>query len=477
MKNSESTTSRKLIVQGKPFSLRLVLIVAFLPFVMFGLFGNTAIALITAAAASWLYFTVLIQNESKRGLSAARIYLPIFFLYNGIAVLGPSISHLSEIVYMCALSGFGFLLGWVVCFPPGRNSSGLEVLASPKVNNRIFRRPLIIMIIVITIATFAFAFLQAGTIPALSENPNAARVTFLINGYISTIVVVGLHVMIACGFIESLVLKGIHSKLFPAMVCLLGTGMALAMSNRGVAVNPLVFGFLFVVWHKNYKLRKLIPVGLVAVTALSIGGYLRNLASWGDTYNSDLQLQGFSGAGIWFAPILDYVFGTAQTFDSTIAIFPSVIPFQMGTQFFSPLLMQPSVDLFLKNVFGYDFQGFGLALGSVNAFYLDWGSVGTFVGPFVIGSGLALVYRKAMHSGAMKWDILYCYLLMQLIFSVYGHPFAYLFYILEPVVFWLLVSPSSSNRANRTAPGQAARSAPDSHRDCGVPARVPGPVI
>lgn len=438
MKQADERGLQSFVISRKSISLRTVALIVSLPFIMYALFGDVRMAVITAIGVIWLYYAVLIQDRAFRGLSAARIYLPLFFVYSGVSFLGPPMSHTPEMILMCVLSGLAFLVGWVVAFPPGRG----QQLALPKkfqeIGKPVFKRPFVLGSAIVTILVYGFCYTQAGGLPVFSANPNAARVTFLMNGYVSTVVVVGLHIMIACGLIDFFIVKRRLAKFTPAALCLLGTFLALAMSNRGVAVNPLVFALLYVLWHKNYKLRRLVPIGLVAVGVLSVAGYVRNLSSWGDTYTADLQIQGFSGTGILFAPILNYVYGTAQTFDTTMNVFPESIPFQLGQQFFSPLLMKPSVDLYLKNVFGYNFEGFGLALGSVNAFYLDWGPLGTFVGPLIIGFVLAIVYRRAL-TGRVQWSVLYTYLLMQLLFSVYGHPFAYLFYIIEPILFFVLV--------------------------------------
>ncbi|WP_426226164.1 O-antigen polymerase [Pseudarthrobacter sp. DSP2-3-2b1] len=439
MKRRDIELAGSIITTTKPFSLRTLLLIFALPFIMYGLFGDVRMALVTAVGTIWLYFAVLVKEEASIGLSAARIYLPVFFLYSGLSFLGPPMVHTNQMILMCTLSGLAFALGWVIALPPGRRTVALPKASGSEPVRQIFKRQLVLTVSVITLLTYGYAYSQAGVLPAFSGNPNLTRVTFLVNGYVSTVVVVGLHIMIACGFIEMLILKGYRAKFIPGAICLLAIVLALGMSNRGVAVNPLVFALLFVLWRKNYKLRKLVPIGLFSVAALSVAGYVRNLSSWGESYNTDLQLQGFSGAGVWFAPILNYVYGTAQTFDTTMSVFPGSLPLQMGQQFFSPILMEPSVDLYLKDVFGYDFQGFGLALGSVNAFYLDWGPLGTFIGPLIIAFCLAFVYRRALSTDDPRWIILYCYLLMQLIFSVYGHPFAYLFYVIEPFVFFFLI--------------------------------------
>lgn len=452
MRRRDFEQAGRLVTTKKTFSLRTLLLIFALPFIMYGLFGDVRMALVTAIGTIWLYFAVLVKEEAYKGLSAARIYIPVFFLYSGLSFLGPPMLHTEEMILMCSLSGLGFVLGWTIVLPPGRRTTFLPMISHHASARHIFKRRLVVIVGVVTVLTYGYAYSQAGVLPAFSGNPNLTRVTFLLNGYVSTIVVVGLHIMIACGFIETLILKGYRAKIVPGAICLLAIMLALAMSNRGVAVNPLVFALLFVVWQKNYKLRRLVPIGLFAVAALSVAGYVRNLSSWGETYNADLQLQGFSGAGVWFAPILNYVYGTAQTFDTTISVFPSSLPLQMGQQFFSPLLMEPSVDLYLKDVFGYDFQGFGLALGSVNAFYLDWGPLGTFIGPLIIALCLAYVYRRAISADDARWILLYCYLLMQLIFSVYGHPFAYLFYVIEPFVFFFLIRHPSAVWPSRSQP-------------------------
>lgn len=425
----------------RQLSLPTLSLVVAIPFLTYGVFGSLPIALITAAGLVWIYFAVLVEPAASKGLSAARLYLPIFLIYNGVALQGPSIRHVNDILIMTILSAVGFLVGWMMGLPRRENLS--QFMPSQDFQgNTLFRRPAIMLIVLITAAVYGFSLFQAGTLPVMADNPNTARVTFLPNGYVSTIVVMGLHVMIACGFIDGFLVRSKIAKIFPVGILILGCAMAFAMGNRGVAINPIVFALLYVLWHRNFRLQKLVPISLVGIMALSLAGYYRNLSSWGQTYISDLEMQGFSGAGVWLAPVMNYVFGTAQTFDRSISVFPERIDFQGGLQFFSPLFLEQSVDLYLKDIFGLSFEGFGLALGSVNAFYLDWGYLGTFLGPMIYGFVVSLIYRKALLSSTKKWSLVYCFILMQLIFSVYGHPFAYLTYFIEPFLFYWLVIPN-----------------------------------
>ncbi|CCQ45021.1 putative membrane protein [Pseudarthrobacter siccitolerans] len=435
---------------GRKLSLRTLFIVVSIPLLMFGIFGSLPMAFVTAFGLIWIYFAVLIEPVASKGLSAARLYVPIFIIYNGIALTAPGLRHGTDILLMTLLSAVGFLSGWLIGLPR-RSKICPAGIDGTRRNDTVFRRPVVLLATFVTIAVYGVFLVRAGTLPIFTANPNVARVDFLPNGYVSTVVVIGLHIMIACGLVEAFLLRSRRAKLVPLALLVVGSAMAFAMGNRGVAINPIVFATLFVLWQKNFSLRKLIPIGLIAVLALSIAGYFRNLSSWGQTYVSDLEMQGFSGAGVWLAPVMNYVFGTAQTFDTTITFFPATIPFQSGAQFFSPFLLEQSADLYLKQVFGLRFDGGGLALGSVNAFYLDWGFLGTFLGPVIYGFVAACIYRRALLSADMKWSFLYCFILMQLIFSVYGHPFAYLTYFIEPFLFFWLIVPVQASPASALA--------------------------
>lgn len=297
---------------------------------------------------------------------------------------------------------------------------------------------------------YAYLVVIAGAPPLLSGDSASTRLEFFPNGYFATVFVVGCQsIAIAIGVVLiNRRKRHLRYRWAPAGF-VLSMALLLSTANRGMVVLPALVIALYWAYTARPRAWILVTLGVSGALVFSVTGYWRDRVAWGPTYDRDLESLGYPGVLRFVAPFARYLGGTSETFDRTLEVFPSQIPFQGGRQFFSPLLHGPSVDLYLKNVFELDFQGFGLALGGMNAFYLDWGTSGVIVGFTVLGAIAAIVYELGRARGGLFW-IGWLLLATHLILSNYGHPFAYIATIATPVASLCLLKVAREGAGNFT---------------------------
>ena len=304
------------------------------------------------------------------------------------------------------------------------------------------QRPAFYALFGLAISTYGYLVYQAHGIPIFQNNPNGARLTFFSNGYFSTIVYVGL---VACAVAGGMaMLSGTRRRwpiAEPLIVLLSLLGLA-ATGNRGMLFYPVLALGLYSVMRFRVRFAYVLASATIGILAFSTSGYFRNKAAYGSTYDGDLAAAGYPGVLKYLGPVGSYIGGTAETFSRTIDVFPQHLPFAMGSQFFSPLLHKESVDLYLKAVFQLDFEGYGLALGAMNAFYLDFGWPGVLVGFFLIGSLAGYIYALALTRGG-RFIPAYVLVCANLLLANYGHPFAYIATVATPLVIIALLAPTT----------------------------------
>jgi oligosaccharide repeat unit polymerase len=313
-----------------------------------------------------------------------------------------------------------------------------------------------VALFVISAAVYGWLVVRAGAPPLLAGDASSARLSFFANGYEATVVVTGLQaVVMATGWTF---LQG-QRKIFSAVLALAALLILISTANRGMAALPALVLMVSWAYRKGPRPYRFVALAVCGLVALSVTGYLRNRAAFGPTYDRDLATAGFSGPGRFFGPLVSYLAGTSETFDRTIHVFPSALPFQHGVQFFSPLLHHESVDLYLKHVFGLNFEGFGLALGAMNAFYLDWGIAGIAAGFLLLGVFLAYLYRRGQRDHGY-WEFAWVLASCGALLANYGHPFAYISTVATPVVSLLLLAPQEGGPFLRRFRKRAAEPEP-----------------
>lgn len=303
--------------------------------------------------------------------------------------------------------------------------------------------------------------LATNGIPLLSSNVAVERVEILSNGYLATVMVATLQAAIVVAAVS------LDSRLKPRengvyVLIVLGlVGVILLFGNRGTAVFPLL-GVAIYYLLKNYT--RIVPIAVFATAllgAVSIAGYIRNYTAWGATYDNDLARMGFEGPIKYFAPIIDYMTGTSTAMDIILNTIPDKVPYPMGNVFFSPLLAplpgeQPSPGVFLKQTAGFDFEGFGLAMGGIGGFYMDFGALGVLLGFLLIGALVGYARKKSQLDS--RWTVVLSWLGGHIVLMNYAHPLPNFATIILPVLlFWGLTKPDpSSTSASLSAAGSAS---------------------
>lgn len=393
--------------------------------------GLAAIVLI-----AWV--TAAIYASSRQiALSPILCYLPMFLTYNGLAIWMAS-DRISTMGYQLVIFGLAAAAFTIGCFP-----LTLDRAFSPERTDTFGVRTLpTLMLFTVGGGTMLVLFAVSG-VPVLAANPNLARVQFFPSGYVTVLAVVPLQIVMVAASLS--LVDARRSTALPLAALLAIIAMMLWMTgNRGQLLDPLVSVGLYILWRRRVSVIAMLLVSVAAIGLFAYSGYERNSVSFGPTYDQDLAASGYSGNLRYLAPAALYVAGTSETFDKTINAFPSLYPHPMGLMFFGPLLHQRSADLYLKDRLGYEFVGFGLALGAMNALYLDFDTPGVVAGFLIFGLISTALYRRASARGGL-WVVGYCMWMANLLLSNYGHPFAYISVLLVPLGVLGLLRPRQPN--------------------------------
>lgn len=430
---------------------------------------------------------VIIALPAERRLGPIALLGGVHVIYNLMSILlsqGPY----KIVQYMCTIAAFAAFAGGVLIAarlprPPLRSPLGAEVPAAPtellgddqgearrtsivariqhhrraltsdnrkmSIERLDIRPAAFYALFLIAITTYGYLVYRAGGLPIFQTNPNGARLTFLINGYFSTIVFVGLVGCAVAGGIATLSSVSRNRKpVAEPLVVLISLTALTATGNRGMLFYPVLALALYSLLRFRVRLAYILGFAILGIVAFSVSGYFRNKAAFGPTYDEDLAIAGYPGVLKYLGPVGSYIGGSAETFARTLDVFPQHLPFAMGTQFFSPLLHKESVDLYLKEVFNLEFEGYGLALGAMNAFYLDFGWPGVVVGFFLMGSLAGYVYLLAVTRGG-RFVPAYVLVCANLLLANYGHPFAYVATVAAPLVIIALLAPAHDGRSSK----------------------------
>lgn len=277
-------------------------------------------------------------------------------------------------------------------------------------------------------------------IPLLSSNVAIERVEILSNGYLATVMVATLQAAIVISLISldtRLTLRRNSGYLLLAVSL---AGVILLFGNRGTAVFPLFSVAMYYLLKNHTKALPITAAAILLLCAVSVGGYVRNYTAWGATYDNDLARMGFEGPVKYFAPVIDYMTGTSTALDIILNTIPDKVNHPLGAVFFSPLLAplpgeQPSPGVFLKQMAGFDFEGFGLAMGGIGGFFMDFGALGVLLGFLAIGVLVGYARKKSQHDA--RWTIVLCWLGGHIVLMNYAHPLPNFAAIILPLLlFW-----------------------------------------
>lgn len=404
------------------------------------IFPDWRIGAIILVAALWLVCGFSSASDSTSSYSACRLYLPIFMGYNSIGLfVTPHLDNRPLLIILLFASILAFWVGWYLGY--GRLQVSRVNVARPAISGpaNLLRGRAVSAIFLATLLLYSVLWFRAGALPVFAADPNLARTEFYPSGYIAMFIVMGVHVSSFSGLVWLFMDRS--KRLIGAALWLSSTLLGLGTANRGIVFIPIVCSIVFIGISKRLNFGRMVPWFVIGIVLFSVLGYSRSVRSHGQAaYTQHLASLGYVGESQYLAPIMKYLLATADTFDKTVDLVPHSVSYAYGAEFFSPLLLKQSVDLYLKSIMGETFKGYGLALGSMNAFYLDWGVVGVVLGPFALGLLASYIFRHVRYTGDLRWNAIYGYVLTLLLLSNYGHPFAYLYYMIEPVLLWLVFS-------------------------------------
>lgn len=376
-------------------------------------------------------------SSGKTLLHPLVLFVIAFSAYNLASIyLADTVTLTTQLrFFVGALLAFVGGVAFVLSIENSRSDRG-HLPTGPQMQARSLSVPTVACALAAVPGSLLMAYLLSsrGT-PVLAADPGAARLSFFPNGLSSTIVVVSLQAALICSGV-TLVQRRKGSRSGQKGLVGVSAWVTLLLyltGNRGMLLIPVLVVVLFGLMQRTVWIRPLLVGAMVVLLGFSYLGYSRNLAAFGPTYKTALAEKGFTGPLAILGPALDYLQGTSATLDQTIRVFPAVVQHPHGAEFFGPLLHKPSADLYLKKQFGDTFVGLGLALGAINAFYLDFGFYGIISGFLLLGLVSALLYRRALSREGL-WPLAYCLWLENLLLSLYGHPFAYLATLLMPLL-------------------------------------------
>ena len=394
--------------------------------------GNLALSGAVFVGFSWVTLALRVGPVPENRFTPLRVFVPAFGLYSLTSIAcSTSDTKLFELGAN-TITLFTFVLGYLFVISTRKKHLNLAgPTLGPVLNLTMIRGYWLASFIV-----YCYLAFQSKGLPLFSSDVNFYRTVFFPNGVTSTIVVVGFQCAAIVLPSVRLMDGAIKIKKIDLLITALSVFALVSLGNRGMLAAPVITLVIIFARKRNFKPWITVIAALTGAFLLSYLGYLRNLGSFGESYLGDLYAQGYSANARFVAPILSYLGGTSETFSRTIHLFPQVIPFQMGQQFFGPLLHNQSADLFLKEKFGLTYTGFGLALGYTNAFYLDWGIWGCVLGSLLFGVFVGSIYSSANFQEP-RWVALTSFTLAQLLLATYGHPFAYISYLLIPLLLFL----------------------------------------
>lgn len=378
-------------------------------------------------ALALMLLSPLIVSLIKRGEPLALI-IPVMVAYGSASIAYAGTASAPMQAALLALAVLGLVFGRACLWSRSERALMLDIS---------FHAGRIGLIFFIGFATAIVMFAMNG-IPIFALDPQTSRVTIFDNGYLGTVMVSSVQCALLVGGFW--LIFGTSDRKRALMLLLVSAATLVLFTNRGLVIFPLLGLATLTLLTKPKLIPWTILFGLAGAIAVSVAGYLRDFGTWGLSYLASLELQGYSADLRLLAPILSYFRGTSEAMDLLIGSVPSETAHPMGEIFFSPLLSplpgeQLSAGGFLKDLVGLDFAGFGLAMGGVGGFYLDFGPVGVFVGYFLFGVLLGVLRR--LSGTDSRWTLMLAYASGHLILMNYSHPFPNLAFAILPIlVFW-----------------------------------------
>lgn len=286
---------------------------------------------------------------------------------------------------------------------------------------------LLSIVFVISASAIGYEFSYAGAIPLFAGTfglyVDSVRAAMAVNSVVHRIALSLVNVFIlACFYIMLNRKQRIIGGIFPFILALASLCLIVLTASRlflAEMIVPVMIGYNYLVRRisKRAFLMLAVAVFLLLVVSVTI---IRNILPF-----DYLQEIGFSPNYAWLAPGYLGISMNFWVFDKVIQGMGGSYPFGFGWYSLYPL----------RVLFGFKERGIeGLTAGFVhgaewvtgtylNEFYMDFGLIGVFVLPFVIGLVASLIYQRLRTKPSIFNIFLYSYFAWNIIFSIYANGF------------------------------------------------------
>lgn len=259
-----------------------------------------------------------------------------------------------------------------------------------------------ILIFILSLSAGTFYFLRAGQIPLFSDNKEAARVaamSFSGNGYLLYLFTLG---VLAPAFIlmHQLAQKGLRALISPLFLAITLTLAALLLftGSRRYSIWLFIYALgTFHYTHARIPIRSMILVSLLGLLFINIFEMFRNPES----ETTESIATAFAYRFLIYGANLEKIF---SIFSEHQAMLGSTFLMDVMT-----ILPGRQVDyqMWLKDLAGLDFEGFGLPPTIMGDLYINFGYPGVILGGFLSGIVLRILYIRLITHGKSGLGILF----------------------------------------------------------------------
>jgi len=293
------------------------------------------------------------------------------------------------------------------------------------------------------LGSYIYIVAGMGAIPSLSADAGEIRLRITRYGAAEAVMFTG-----AWTLIPALMLYAWrrHPRPLVKWGCYCGVAVSsvllLSLGGRSYLFVPLLT--TLVARHygkKRFAAGRVVVVGLALFLSLSLLGYLRDIALYGQDYGEDRI--GIPGSVLPFIYAYFYVRYPVATFRDITEIIPQKVPYQNGALTFGPLATllpghHEQSDMFFKDVLGNDFIGAGQPATLLGPLYADAGLPGIVAGLFLAGMLSSRVHAWMGSEPTPLRVLLYAWLMQTLLFSLFANLFPYITTLWMPA-FWMVL--------------------------------------
>lgn len=290
--------------------------------------------------------------------------------------------------YVIVIGGLSvMLLGYIINFKQKKKIKIPKLKKMKLYLNISWKTLLYISFIFATIAGFTYFISNRST---LLNNLNEGRIESASeNGFL--LYIMKLHIMVIPLMYEEYLNKNISALVFWPLTTFAGLQLLLIGFRTPFALMIAVI-IIIGVYRSKIQLKKCIPIATGVFLFLIVYGVYRNGSNISTVY---YILRG-------------QLFNESQNLNYVFRAFPERVPFQNGyTYLINLIMLKPGPDLdftlWLKEKIGISFSGGGITPTILGEFYINFGTLGIFIGMFLLGIVVAKVDKWVISGEISFW--------------------------------------------------------------------------